>query len=376
MINKITVKDFQSHENSVFVLSPGFNIIVGQSGSGKTALLRALSTLFYNNIQGTGTVRIDPRTNPKQYEVSVLLDNGYTIKRIKGSDINNYVLIDSNDNSKLLESVKVAVPSEVENIVNIKNVKIDADKEINIQYCGQFDPPFMLTEPGSAKMKFLNTLAGTYAVDMAIKEASAIVLNNQKKIKEYDADIKSVELERKTYANKVSALTVLNKEIEKEYATIEELVDVKDKFTELQMASCSLIAKFDKVKKVDALFSRVNIEAVEDLIQKMIVYKKLQDKSSRLIMQIERLDKKQKAFADINIDEELKKIDRYKSLLALKSKYNELLEKRNSIESKYKNVCADIDNLTAKYREFLRSSKVCPVCKQQISEDTLNKIII
>ena len=46
--------NFQSHLNTVIELHPGLNILVGESDQGKTAIIRALRWLFYNEPRGTG----------------------------------------------------------------------------------------------------------------------------------------------------------------------------------------------------------------------------------------------------------------------------------------------------------------------------------
>ncbi|MCK9524299.1 MAG: AAA family ATPase, partial [Limnochordia bacterium] len=39
MIEKLTLKNFQSHKHSELEFAPGLNAIIGQSDSGKSALL-------------------------------------------------------------------------------------------------------------------------------------------------------------------------------------------------------------------------------------------------------------------------------------------------------------------------------------------------
>jgi len=43
MINSLTIQNFQSHKNTTLEFDNGINIIIGQSDSGKTAIIRALN---------------------------------------------------------------------------------------------------------------------------------------------------------------------------------------------------------------------------------------------------------------------------------------------------------------------------------------------
>ncbi len=51
-IKKVRIQGFQSHLDSTFTLSPGLNVITGPSDAGKTAIIRALRWLAFNEPQG------------------------------------------------------------------------------------------------------------------------------------------------------------------------------------------------------------------------------------------------------------------------------------------------------------------------------------
>ena len=52
MIQSVHIQNFQSHKNSTLEFSPGVNIIVGTSDSGKTAIIRALRWVVWNRPSG------------------------------------------------------------------------------------------------------------------------------------------------------------------------------------------------------------------------------------------------------------------------------------------------------------------------------------
>jgi exonuclease SbcC len=57
-IKKLSLRNFQSHRETDLEFSPGLNIIVGPSDQGKSAIIRALRWLFYNEPRGTGFIRV------------------------------------------------------------------------------------------------------------------------------------------------------------------------------------------------------------------------------------------------------------------------------------------------------------------------------
>ena len=54
MIDKIKIQNYQSHENTELELSPGINVIIGETDRGKTSILRALNWMFSNRPLGEG----------------------------------------------------------------------------------------------------------------------------------------------------------------------------------------------------------------------------------------------------------------------------------------------------------------------------------
>ena len=52
MIKKLHIRNFQSHKDSRLIFSDGVNVIVGNSDSGKSAILRALNWVITNRPSG------------------------------------------------------------------------------------------------------------------------------------------------------------------------------------------------------------------------------------------------------------------------------------------------------------------------------------
>ena len=56
MIDKISIKNFQSHPNTELELDPGINVITGSSDNGKTSIFRALYWIIYNRPSGNSFI--------------------------------------------------------------------------------------------------------------------------------------------------------------------------------------------------------------------------------------------------------------------------------------------------------------------------------
>ena len=51
-IKQLRLKNFQSHEDTVLDFVPGLNVLLGNSDTGKSAIVRAIRWLFYNEPAG------------------------------------------------------------------------------------------------------------------------------------------------------------------------------------------------------------------------------------------------------------------------------------------------------------------------------------
>ena len=61
-IKKIIIDNFQSHEHTEIEFGPGLNVIVGPSDYGKSAVVRALRWVLYNEPRGAVLSEPVPRS--------------------------------------------------------------------------------------------------------------------------------------------------------------------------------------------------------------------------------------------------------------------------------------------------------------------------
>lgn len=77
---------------------------------------------------------------------------------------------------------------------------------------------------------------------------------------------------------------------------------------------------------------------------------------------------------DVNIKEIRAKIERYQTLSFIKEDFDVLTDKIASTKSKIKELEKDIILNTKEYKKLLKEIKICPTCKQEITDECLKEI--
>lgn len=148
-LTSIEIQNFQSHKHTVLPLSPGTNVIVGASDSGKSAILRALTWVITNRPLGDA-FRSEWGGETK---VSLVTSDGHTVDRVRSASRNDYVV-----DGVVLSAFGTEVPEEVTNVLRLD--------ELSVQ--GQMDSPFLLAmSPGEAA-RLLNRAASLDEIDRAV----------------------------------------------------------------------------------------------------------------------------------------------------------------------------------------------------------------
>ncbi len=165
-INEIFVEGFQSHTNSHFNLGNGLNVITGPSDSGKTAIIRAVRWVAFNEPQGEAFVN----ESVGHATVAIHLDNGIIISKHRRKGKTSYrIQTDPGDEGSVFE--KSEVPEEVKQLLGITKQTF-GDFVTALNFAFQLEAPFLISETPSSGAKVLGKLAGTEAVDLAVKSVS------------------------------------------------------------------------------------------------------------------------------------------------------------------------------------------------------------
>ncbi len=171
MLLEIELWDFESHEHSLFSgLAPGLNLIFGESDSGKTAAVRALRLIAYNEFDPRSV-----RTGCKNCQVKVTTERGY-VKVTRGKD-NLWEVCKNGQKMRPFNKIGVKVLPEVTEILGLSMVKL-GDVEIPANIMDQAEGHFMLNElagteaSGSLRAQVVDEISGLSGIEGLIKDVS------------------------------------------------------------------------------------------------------------------------------------------------------------------------------------------------------------
>ena len=150
MLTKISLENFQSHEHTQLALHPGLTVIAGRSDTGKTAIVRALRWLVFNE-SGSDAYRSRWSVGVRGDETRVTLEiDEHEITRARGASENYYML-----NRRQYKAMGVEVPEDIRDVLSLSSVNFQA----------QMDSPFLLSDTGGSVAKYFYEMAHLAEVD-------------------------------------------------------------------------------------------------------------------------------------------------------------------------------------------------------------------
>lgn len=364
MISKLILKHFQAHKDSELSLVPGYNVIVGPSGVGKSSILRAIYYLFHN---APRTIDFTTRPDDKSFSIEAEVD-GKVIKRVKGDGHNEYWM----DSSKW-EDFGTNIPSQILDTTKIKSAAFDDSLEFDLQIHRQHDSPFLLTETGSVKLKFLNRLANIHLIDICLKN----LLSEQR---ELNGTINTLEGTISQLQSEVATETTLHT-IERGLSLMEQKIEYLklqkahlDKLNMLRIRIQKWEADSKIIQQKLTLIQRIDIPLA---IQKMevlntlgILHKKLVQVTSSIQYITQRMAKVGKIDTS-----RTSSIDKLIQLQGFKKRFLHLEESQLKLAERLRIINVESSNSLEKYTSFLLAHKCCPTCGQSVTEEVLSKVI-
>lgn len=278
MIQRLGIKNFLSHKNSVFEFVPGLNIIVGESKAGKTSAMEAMYWLA-NNRPLKDSFRSDwgGQTN-----VSLKIDQN-RIVRVKDDDINEYVF---NKEHFQIEKDK-AVPVPVQKALNLT--------ELNFQM--QFESHFLLSETPGKVAEHYNEITHLNIYDEGRKKIQKWLDEIEQNVKSEKENRKRLEKNLQQYENlssveeqveNLESMEEQRKEITTNIADLENLIQ-SVQTVKFKIVREKTVASFeDKVTKMLKLIEEKrqltsNIESMEELSDRVIFQQSKINKTSVLV---------------------------------------------------------------------------------------------
>jgi DNA repair exonuclease SbcCD ATPase subunit len=271
-IKAVRLENFQSHLDTYVEFSDGLNVIVGQSDSGKTAILRGMRWALYNQPRGSDFVRV----SADFVRVTITFEDETVITRERTSSKNRYTIRKKGEEELVLEGFGTHVPNEVMEAHGMSHLKIDQDNDLMIHLSQQLDGPFLLEQTSSIRAKTLGRISGAHFLDMAIRDTTKDLSQLNLRMKQEQAEIEKLEEELQPYShldNLKSQLLNSELRIEKVKSMLEtrkKLVEVKKQWTQINKEEDVAIAWRKLVKDVDEWQQKM--EMLQAMVQQFVVF--------------------------------------------------------------------------------------------------------
>lgn len=199
---KLTIENFQSHVDTEVEFSDGLNVFVGPSDSGKSAILRSLRWVLFNQPRGSEFIR----TGKSKCRVTLTLSDGVEIIRERSSSTNRYILRDPTGEEQVFEGFGSQVPKEVLQAHQMHPIKLDQDWNLPVQFGTQLEGPFLLSETGGVRAKSIGRVSGAHMIDIALRDTMRDRHSLSAEVRHLEEEKKRLEEALKPFENLESLL--------------------------------------------------------------------------------------------------------------------------------------------------------------------------
>ncbi len=248
-IKKIILENFQSHKFSVIELDDRMNVIVGSSDSGKSAIIRGLKWVLFNEPSGSYFIR----EGENECCVTVEFNDNTVLKRQRSKTKNAYVLINNKGEELKFEGFGSTIPKEIIEAIGIKKIYLDSSESSYINLGEQLEGPFLLSEKTSTRASAIGRLVGVDIIDEALRETL-------KDIRSLNITRKSLEDDNKTIKNEIEEYMFLN--------------DLKDNFNKVRVLEDNIKRNLEllnklKTHRTNLIDSSKEILRLENILQEL-----------------------------------------------------------------------------------------------------------
>jgi DNA repair protein SbcC/Rad50 len=304
MIKRVTIKNFQSHQETVLDLTPGANIFIGESQSGKTAIIRAILWVLTNKPSGFGFHSHFAGKEPTSVTLEMM--DGGSVTLTKNSSKAVYKLVLPNGKEEEFSGMGQNVPDEVTRFLNMGEVNISKQLEL----------PFLIADSPTEAGKVISRLIHLEKVEDWASEVGSKIRECSGKLKDFSAQLTDMREEVKTFADlpqlktKQGELSALVNLYTKYCADIESLATIIPQLKTLRFDISAktiilshepslilLQEKIDQFKKIEWAFdaAALTIDKIKNLTMQIDIMEKTASNSA----QLDQIQEKIEAYSDV-----------------------------------------------------------------------------
>ena len=332
MIQKLTLKNFEAHKDTLIDFENGVTIIKGNSNAGKSSLFRALRFVLLNEPGGEDFI------NFTENETEVTLQyNNHIVTRAKarGNKRNEYIV-----DGKVLKAFGQGVPDEVKQVFGLS--------EINYEW--QFDKrPFLLAETGGYIAGKLNEIVNLDLIDISLK-------NIEQKRRSVNKDIENVSKQLEDILPQIDSYSWIDK-AEKELAIIE------NKEIELNKNKILLTDLFTVLENYNRLTD--DYDSIYTISDRTI---------NALVQDIDRYKVNNISYNNMVLlhDNYTKAIDMHKQIVVIPTEF--VVESMQALET-YKHTINILEGSTTLLNSILEQNKILDDIGDLVSDRRLQKLV-
>lgn len=253
LIEKVLIENFQSHESTELTFYKGLNVITGPSDHGKSAVVRAIKWVLYNEPRGNDFIR--QSTNFAR--VTLWLNTGYSITRERTPSKNRYILSDSDGNTNIYEGFGNEIPQEILKAHGIPKVMMDTDINSSINIGNQLEGPFLISESGAVRAKAIGRLTGLHIIDKSIRDSATDLRRENQTRDRFLKENEEVNEKLKEYQyldvleEKIEVSSKLIEKVEKYLERIDKLTNIKHNLEDIDEQYKQVAYELASLKKID-----------------------------------------------------------------------------------------------------------------------------
>lgn len=250
-LKEVIIENFQSHQLTRLQFGPELNVVVGPSDQGKSAIIRAIRWVLFNEPRGMEFIRV----GSSEARVTLIWSDGSSLSRERGQRKNRYVLQRPGQDPVVLEGFGVEVPLEVRQLSGIEPLQIDKDTCLNLHLGQQLEAPFLLEGSGIGQLraKAIGRLSGVHIIDAAQSSLASEVRRLQQLENRLSGEKEQLELQLQAYQQLEEEQTRLQK-VQEQVQLLEGLeqtrVELEKLLAEWQDIQQRLSAGAEFIKKV------------------------------------------------------------------------------------------------------------------------------
>ncbi len=356
-IKSLKVENFQSHADTEVEFAEGVNVITGPSDEGKSALIRALRWVLYNEPLGDEFIQV----GKKECKVTLEFENGYQIIRQRTPSKNRYIIVDPEGERRVLERIGRGVPEEIEEIHQMPKIELDTDYETTLNLDYQLDGPFLLNESGSNRAKALGRLLDVHLVDAATRNTNTDIGRLKQQEKELTGEVDRIEEELEEFSD----LPQLKAKIDQQEELLTRIKTKKEKLENLKFLQDKRDKLQKEIKRAKRIIEQIGkLEKIKDLLAQAgdkytcwNEWQKLQKEWQQKQKQITKGKQYLQQFRAVGqaaevVDELKDKVDKFHYLQNLNYQYQKLKQ-----EIKLVRTVIDNTEQVAKIEELLADSR-------------------